>query len=103
MRAESGLRHQVDAAFDRAGVSRRIAFELSTSEAVVRYAALGFGAAIVPLSAVATRPDDVAWLRLADPAARHPISLVHRHPQPTAPSARAFLAHLAAVEASTGG
>ncbi len=99
MRAESGLRHQVDAAFARAGVTRRIAFELATSDALVRFVALGFGPALVPRSAAAARPDDVAVLELADPAARHPISLVHRHPEPTAPSARAFLALLAAFEA----
>ena len=99
MRAESGLRHQVDAAFARAGVTRRIAFELATSDAVVRFVALGFGPALVPRSAAAARPDDVAVLELADPAARHPISLVHRRPEPTAPSARAFLALLAAFEA----
>jgi hypothetical protein len=52
-------------------------------------------AAPVPRSAAAARPDDVTVLELADPAARHPISLVHRHPEPTAPSARAFLALLA--------
>ena len=97
MRAESGLRHQVDAAFARAGVTRRIAFELSTYDAVVRFVALGFGPALVPRSAAAAR-DDVAVVELADPAARHPISLVHRHPEPTAPSARAFLALLAAFE-----
>jgi DNA-binding transcriptional LysR family regulator len=85
MRAESGLRQQVDAAFARAGVTRRIAFELSTSDAVVRFVALGFGSALVPRSAATTRPDDVAVVELADPAARHPISLVHRHPAP-APS-----------------
>src|SRR6478735_8674998 len=50
MRAESGLRRQVDAAFERAGATRRIAFELGTSESVVRYVGLGFGAAVVPLS-----------------------------------------------------
>ena len=60
MRAESGLRHQVDAAFARAGVTRRIAFELTTSDAVVRFVALGFGPALVPRSAAAARPDDVA-------------------------------------------
>jgi len=98
MRAESGLRHQVDAAFARARVTRRIAFELSTSDAVVRFVALGFGPAVVPRSAAATRPHDVAVLELADAAARHPISLIHRHPEPTAPSARAFLTLLATFE-----
>ena len=96
MRAESGLRQQVDAVFARAGVTRRIAFELTTSDAVVRFVALGFGPALVPRSAAIARPNDVAVVELADPAARHPISLVHRRPAPTAPSARAFLALLAA-------
>jgi DNA-binding transcriptional LysR family regulator len=95
MRAESGLRAQVDAAFARAGVTRRIAFELATSDAVVRFVALGFGPAVVPLSAAAARPDEVVARPLADPAARHPIGLVHRRPEPSAPSARAFLALLA--------
>jgi DNA-binding transcriptional LysR family regulator len=94
MRPESGLRCQVDAAFARAGVTRRSAFELSTSDAVVRFVALGFGPAVVPRSAVAARPDDVAVLELADPGA-HPIGRVHRHPEPSAPSARAFLTLLA--------
>ena len=91
MRPESGLRCQVDAAFARAGVSRRVAFELSTSEAVVRFVALGFGPAVVPRSAAAARADALDMLELADPAARHPIGLVHRQPEPSAPSARAFL------------
>jgi DNA-binding transcriptional LysR family regulator len=98
MRAESGLRQQVDAAFARAGINRRIAFELSTSDAVIRFVALGFGAALVPRSAATNRLDDVAVFELADPAARHPISMVHRRPEPTAPSARAFLTLLAAFE-----
>jgi DNA-binding transcriptional LysR family regulator len=93
MRAESGLRRQVDAAFVRAGVERRIAFELSTSEAVVRFVRLGFGPAVVPRSAVASVSGLVVQ-ELADPEARHPIALVHRDPAPSAPSARAFLALL---------
>ena len=99
MRPESGLRAQVDAAFARAGVTRRIAFELATSAAVVRFVALGFGAAVVPRSATTAAPDDVAVLEFADPAARHPIGLVHRSPEPSAPSARAFLTLLDASEA----
>jgi DNA-binding transcriptional LysR family regulator len=93
MRAESGLRLQVDAAFGRAGVPRRVAFELGTSDGVVRFAGLGFGAALVPGSAAATAAG-VSVLTLADADARHPISLVHRAPEPSAPSARAFLALL---------
>ena len=90
MRPESGLRRQVDAAFERARVERRIAFELSTSDSVVRFVTLGFGAALVPASAAQPHPD-VAAFELNDPDARHPISLIHRDPQPSAPSARTFL------------
>jgi DNA-binding transcriptional LysR family regulator len=90
MRPESGLRLQVDAAFDRAGVARTVAFELGTSESVVHFVGLGFGAAVVPASAVGTAVD-VSVLPLDDPDARHPIALVHQAPEPSAPSARAFL------------
>jgi DNA-binding transcriptional LysR family regulator len=88
----------VDAVFGRAGLTRRIAFELSTSEAVVRYVALGFGAAVVPESA--TKGTEVAVLTLSDSSARHPVSLIHRHPEPSAPSARAFIAPLIDATAS---
>jgi DNA-binding transcriptional LysR family regulator len=93
MRAESGLRRQVDAAFARAGVQRSIAFELSSSDNVVRFVALGFGTALVPRSAAAGRPN-LRVFPLMDPLAQHPVSLIHRAPQPSAPSARAFLALL---------
>jgi DNA-binding transcriptional LysR family regulator len=46
-----------------------------------------------PVSAASTSTD-VRVLALPDPAAWHPISLVHRAPEPSAPSARAFLALL---------
>lgn len=94
MRAESGLRHQVDAAFARAGIARSIAFELSTSDAVVRLVRLGFGVALVPRSAAEGR--DVGVRSLADPDTAHPVSLVHRAPAPSAPAAQAFLALLGA-------
>lgn len=94
-RPESGLRLQVDAAFDRAGVIRTAAFALSTSDAVVRYVGLGFGAALVPRSATTGR-SAVAVLGLSDALAQHPVCLVHRQPEPSAPSARAFMALLPA-------
>ena len=93
MRSTSGLRQQVDAAFDRASVVRTAAFELSTSDAVVRFVGLGFGAARVPRSATTGR-SGVAVLALTDTQAQHPVSLEHRRPEPSAPSARAFLALL---------
>ncbi|WP_436695206.1 LysR substrate-binding domain-containing protein [Geodermatophilus sp. CPCC 205506] len=97
MRGESGLRLQVDAAFERAGVVRSVAFELGTSDAVVRFAGLGFGAALVPASA-AGGAAGVAVLAVDDPAARHPISLVHPPREQSTPSARAFLTLLDAPD-----
>lgn len=91
MREQAGVRHQVDAAFARIGITRTIAIELATSDAVVRYVGLGFGVALVPLSATTGRAG-VRVLPVSDPLARHPVSLVHRSPEPAAPSARAFLA-----------
>ena len=79
MRAESGLR-QVDAAFARAGVTPALP---STRHLLTPWSGLsllGFGPALVPRSAAA-RPDDVVMVGLADPKPRHPISLVHRHPE----------------------
>src|SRR3954468_23406664 len=93
MRPESGLRLQADAAFERAGVRRTVAFELGASDSVVRFVRLGFGAALVPAS-TASSATGVRVLRLPDPAARHPVSVVHRRPEPSTPSARAFLALL---------
>jgi|tagenome__1003787_1003787.scaffolds.fasta_scaffold20952034_2 DNA-binding transcriptional LysR family regulator len=90
MRPESGLRLQVDAAFVRAGVARTVVFELGTSESVVRFVGLGFGAALVPPSAIGAT-SEVVELALSDGDAKHPIALVHQAPQPSAPSARAFL------------
>ncbi len=90
MPVESGVRLQVDAAFARAGVERAVAFELGTSEALVRFAGLGFGTALVPASAVDAGAD-VVVLPVEDPHARHPVGLVHLAPAPPAPAARAFV------------
>lgn len=89
MRPESGVRRQVDAVFVRAGVTRVVAFELATSDAVVSMVASGLGIAVVPRSA--TDAGTVVALALTDPLARHPTCLVHRAPRPAAPSAQAFL------------
>ena len=72
--------------------ARSVAFELSTSDAVVRFVQLGFGAALVPRSA--SRGRDVTVRALIDPAAAHPVSLIHRPPVPAAPAAQALVALL---------
>ncbi|WP_026926980.1 LysR family transcriptional regulator [Granulicoccus phenolivorans] len=96
LRAASGLRHYVDAAFDRLGVRRQVAFDVATTDEQIRYAALGMGFALVPTSA--TEPgqlrQQVAVLPVTGLAARHPVALVHRRPAPTSPAARALIAEI---------
>ena len=91
MRAESGLRHQVDAAFARAGVARRIAFELGTSDAVVRFVGLGFGPAVVPRSAAAARPQRRHRAPARRPGRAAPDRPGAPPPRAAAPAARALL------------
>ncbi|MDO5499037.1 MAG: LysR family transcriptional regulator [Propionibacteriaceae bacterium] len=96
MRAASGLRHYVDAAFERVGVFRKVAFEVATTDELIRFAALGMGFAFVPQSTV--EPGQVRHrvvaLRLADADLRHPVALVHRRPAPTSPAARALISEI---------
>ncbi|OHV39793.1 hypothetical protein BBK14_32760 [Parafrankia soli] len=98
LRVGSGLRLQVDAAFTRAGITTRsVAFELTNLDDIIRVAALDLGAAIVTASAARKASEssgNIGVLRLDDHAAQHPVSLIHRKPAPSAPSARAFLATL---------
>ena len=97
MRAESGPAHPGRRGVRAGRRARGVAFALDTSDAVVRYVGLGLGVAVVPASTAAGHAagnGDVAALPLDDPAARHPVSLVHRRPEPSAPAARAFLALL---------
>jgi DNA-binding transcriptional LysR family regulator len=93
VRGESGLRQQVDAAFLQANVDRAVSFELSTSDSVMRYVELGFGSAVMPKSVAARRPKLVV-VQLSDFQAKYRVSLLHRHPEPSAPTARAFLGFL---------
>ncbi|MGY1643365.1 LysR substrate-binding domain-containing protein [Geodermatophilus sp. SYSU D00703] len=65
-------------------MERTVAFELRSSDAVVRFAGLGFGAGLVPASTAAEAPG-VAVLPVDDPAARHAVGLVHRAPAPSTP------------------
>ncbi|WP_138758798.1 LysR family transcriptional regulator [Modestobacter altitudinis] len=91
----SGIRLQVDAAFARAGVDRCAAFEPDTPVGVLRWVALGLGAAVIPASAP-TSGRKVITLSLDDDQARHPLALVHGPPGTATPSARVFLALLLA-------
>jgi DNA-binding transcriptional LysR family regulator len=77
------------AAFGRSGVARRTVLVLPDVETVVRFVALGLGAAVVPSSVAAIAPRNVEALELADRAARYPLC----YPAASgvlAPSARPF-------------
>ncbi|HHV22721.1 MAG TPA: LysR family transcriptional regulator [Propionibacterium sp.] len=96
LRAASGLRHYVDGAFERHGISRQVAFEVATTDEQIRYAALGMGFALVPTSTVEPGQvrHPVTVLRVDGAELKHPVALVHRRPAPTSPAARALIAEI---------
>jgi DNA-binding transcriptional LysR family regulator len=93
-RPGAGIRPVLDLAFATAGVERRVAFEVPDVEDMVRFAALGLGIAIVRQPYAENSPQPIALIPIRDEHARMAVTLVHRLPAPTAPSARAFLAAL---------
>jgi DNA-binding transcriptional LysR family regulator len=92
----SGLRHHVDAAFARAGVTVGHSFELGQGSDVIRLAALDIGVSIVPASAVTEAGsvlqvgEEYRVIRLADKAAVFPVSVVYDAAH-LSPAASAFL------------
>jgi DNA-binding transcriptional LysR family regulator len=91
---DSGLRTQVDLAFARARVTRRISFELGNLLDVARMATLGLGVAIVPASVVdplASAGPQFSVLALDDPLATQPVTLVFLGPAPVTAAASAFV------------
>ena len=91
--AQSGLRHQVDAAIARAGAVADVVVELALITDLAVLAAAGLGATIVPSGVLGhLAPETSAALRAVevdDPLAVHEISLVV-DPTRLSPSARAF-------------
>ncbi|MFF7260432.1 LysR family transcriptional regulator [Streptomyces sp. NPDC008159] len=91
---DTGLRMQVDAAFDRARARRRSVCALRSAGDLASLALEGIGVTIVPRPvADAIIPADHAdcVLRLDDPQALQPLALAHRDPAPASPAAQAFL------------
>ncbi|HEY2520790.1 MAG TPA: LysR family transcriptional regulator [Streptosporangiaceae bacterium] len=95
-RRGSGIRRYVEAAFGRAGVAAPGGFEVSQVHDMIRLAAQGVGATIVPRSAATwlyppgPGRDDFRVLRLADRAAVHPTSVIYDAAR-LSPAADAFL------------
>lgn len=98
LRAVTGLRLYVDAAFEALGVARRVAFEVATTDESIRYASLGMGFALVPQPTVAPGQlrNQVSVLRISDAKLHHPVALVHRRPAPTSPAARVLVEEILA-------
>ncbi|MGW4912746.1 LysR family transcriptional regulator [Streptomyces sp. NPDC004270] len=91
---DTGLRVQVDAAFERARARRRGVCALRSAGDLASLAFEGIGVTVVPRPvAEAIVPADHAdcVLRLDDPQALQPLALAHRDPAPTSPAAQAFL------------
>lgn len=92
----SGLRRSVNAAFDRAGLTVETGFELSSISDMIRLAALGVGVTVVPRTSAepvageVRHTVDFALFELTDPAAVHPIGLVHEAGR-LSPAATAFV------------
>lgn len=93
LRGSTGLRKYVDRAFDHVGVTRKVAFEVATTDELIRYVALGMGFAFVPTSTLEPgQPRHrVSALHVTDADLHHPVALVHRRPAPTSPAARVLV------------
>ncbi|MFF7634681.1 LysR family transcriptional regulator [Kitasatospora sp. NPDC008050] len=95
----TGLRHQVEAAFARAGLVADQSFEIGQIHDMVRLAAAGVGITVVPRSAVRgpgsceSLTTGAAVLELTDAAAVNEVSVVYEAER-LAPAAAAFLAVL---------
>lgn len=91
---DTGLRAQVDAAFDRARARRRGVCALRSAGDLASLAFEGIGVTVVPrpvAEAIVPHDHGDCVLRLDDPQALQPLALAHRDPAPTSPAAQAFL------------
>jgi len=95
----SGLRGRVEAAFARAGVPPHASFEMGLITDMVRLAARGVGATIVPRSGLVSVGEGevggmpFAAIGLTDDEARHPVSVVY-DPARFSSAAAAFIDEL---------
>lgn len=95
----TGLRHQVEAAFARAGLAADQSFEIGQIHDMVRLAAAGVGITVVPRSAVRgpgsceSLTTGAAVLALTDRQAVNEVSVVHDAAR-LSPAGAAFLAVL---------
>jgi DNA-binding transcriptional LysR family regulator len=104
-RAGTELRRRLDRAFEAAGVTRTIAFELGQLTEMVTFAAAGLGAAVVPriftTDLTAPMRNSVHILRVADPGLALTVC-AYIQPAACPPAARALTERIAADTPGAG-
>ncbi len=88
----TGLRTALDAAFARAGLTPRIAFEAADPNVLVQLATRGLGVAIVPASLARYHQAELRIVGIAGPGLRGVLALAWRTEGPLSPAARALIA-----------
>ncbi|MEU4246907.1 LysR family transcriptional regulator [Amycolatopsis sp. NPDC026612] len=88
----TGLRTALDAAFARAGLTPRIAFEAADPNVLVQLATRGLGVAIVPASLARYHQAELRIIGIAGPGLRGVLALAWRTDGPVSPAARALIA-----------
>ncbi|MEV7095955.1 LysR family transcriptional regulator [Amycolatopsis sp. NPDC051045] len=101
----TGLRTALDAAFARAGLTPRIAFEAADPNVLVQLATRGLGVAIVPESLARYHQAELRVVGIGGPGLRGVLALAWRTEGPLSPAARALIAFARAAYRSgrTGG
>jgi DNA-binding transcriptional LysR family regulator len=89
----TGLRASIDDAYAKAGLEPHIAFEASDPNVLARFAAQGFGVAILPESIAAAYPGDLHAIDITRPRLRARLEIAWNADGPTSPAARALVAH----------
>ncbi|MGI5445885.1 LysR family transcriptional regulator [Streptomyces sp. CA-243310] len=92
----TGLRAVLERACTEAGFAPRVDFEAAAPPVLVRLAARGLGAAVVPAGAEAGVADDLVALRIVEPALSGRVALAWRTGVPPGPAAAHLLARLRA-------
>ncbi|MEV4056744.1 LysR family transcriptional regulator [Amycolatopsis sp. NPDC049688] len=88
----TGLRTALDAAFARAGLTPRIAFEAADPNVLVQLATRGLGVAIVPESLGRYHQAELQVIGIGGPGLRGVLALAWRAEGPLSPAARALIA-----------
>ncbi|MEA2371297.1 MAG: hypothetical protein QOH12_1691 [Solirubrobacteraceae bacterium] len=96
----TGLRATIDDACAAAGFHPHVAFEASDPNVLARFAARGFGVAILPESIASAYPAGLHAIPITGPPLRARLELAWKAEGPKSPAARALVAHtILALEA----